>query len=55
VGDDPALDVLGARNAGLRVIQVVPGERLPTRHEPDSVIEGLGTLPEALALLGKDG
>jgi putative hydrolase of the HAD superfamily len=55
VGDDPRLDVLGARNAGLRVIQVVPGRRLPTRHEADLVIEGLGRLPDALARLGTGG
>jgi HAD superfamily hydrolase (TIGR01509 family) len=53
VGDDPALDVRGARRAGLRVIQLVanasraarPGER------PDATITRLDELPAAIAAL----
>lgn len=56
VGDDAVLDVLGAREAGLRVIQVTgrrraPGSREPGAPVPDLVIEGLGDLPRALAEL----
>lgn len=47
VGDDPVLDVLGARAAGMRVIQVAarPGEG----PAPDAVIPDLAALPEAIA------
>ena len=51
VGDDATLDVLGARNAGLRVIQVVSGDRAPGPHAPDLVIENLRDLPRAIAAL----
>jgi HAD superfamily hydrolase (TIGR01509 family) len=50
VGDDPTLDVLGARNAGLRVIQVAPTGKTG-EHRPDAVIEGLRDLPRAIAAL----
>lgn len=50
VGDDPVLDVQGARNAGLRVIQVVAAGGASA--EADLVIGGLAELPEALARLG---
>lgn len=50
VGDDPVLDVQGARNAGLRVIQVVATGGASA--EADLVIAGLAELPEALARLG---
>ncbi len=50
VGDDPVLDVLGARNAGLRVVHVTSA---PATQGPaaDAVIEGLGALPDAIAAL----
>jgi putative hydrolase of the HAD superfamily len=51
VGDDATLDVLGARNAGLRVIQVLAPGRAAGPPEPDLVIEGLRELPRALARL----
>ncbi len=53
VGDDPVLDVQGARNAGLRVIQVVAAGREPAA--PDLAIAGLGELPEALGRLEDAG
>jgi putative hydrolase of the HAD superfamily len=51
VGDDPILDVVGAKRAGLRVIQVVGrgGER--SEEAPDRTITCLGELPAALASL----
>lgn len=52
VGDDPVLDVCGARGAGMRVIQV--GTRRSRRApeiQPDSTIPGLATLPDAIARL----
>ncbi len=55
VGDDPVLDVLGARAAGMRVIQV--GSRRSRRAqdaEPDGVIPGLATLPDVIAGLAGD-
>jgi putative hydrolase of the HAD superfamily len=51
VGDDPRLDVEGARNAGLRVVQVVAAGRESGPPDPDLVIEGLGALPEAIETL----
>jgi len=51
VGDDPVLDVQGARNAGLRVIQVVAEGRSAAGEAPDLVIGGLGELPDAVARL----
>lgn len=50
VGDDAVLDVQGARNAGLRVIQVV--EAGGASAAADLVIGGFAQLPEALARLG---
>jgi HAD superfamily hydrolase (TIGR01509 family) len=50
VGDDPILDVRGARTAGMRVIQV--GSRRSRRAgeiEPDGIIPALATLPEVIA------
>lgn len=48
VGDDPILDVEGARDAGLRVIQVTPDGRANAPVKPDGVIRHLGELPKAL-------
>jgi putative hydrolase of the HAD superfamily len=52
VGDDPILDVLGARRAGLRVIQVTRAslEALGAQR-PDTVVPSLATLPDAVASL----
>ena len=52
VGDDPVLDVEGARDAGMRVIQVVSGGRATAPVKPDAAIGTLGELPDALAGLG---
>jgi HAD superfamily hydrolase (TIGR01509 family) len=51
VGDDAVLDVQGAREAGLRTVQVVPAGREPASPAPDVVIEGLGDLPGAIETL----
>ena len=50
VGDDAVLDVLGARNAGLRVVHVTAA---PPAEGPaaDVVIESLGALPAAIDAL----
>jgi len=48
VGDDPVLDVEGARDAGMRVIQVAPEGRATGPVKPDAVISGLAELPGAL-------
>jgi HAD superfamily hydrolase (TIGR01509 family) len=48
VGDDPVLDVAGARSAGMRVIQVAP-EAGPAGA--DLAIGGLAELPGAIARL----
>jgi len=52
VGDDPVLDVEGARAAGMRVIQVTTARR-PWfgRQRPHATIPGLAALPEAVAKL----
>jgi putative hydrolase of the HAD superfamily len=52
VGDDPVLDVLGARRAGLRTVQVTSAS-LETLGDarPDAVVPSLGALPDALAAL----
>jgi putative hydrolase of the HAD superfamily len=57
VGDDPVLDVEGARAAGMRVIQVT-SVRWPRgtwfgRRRPHARIPGLGGLPGALAKLDR--
>jgi len=54
VGDDPILDVLGARRAGLRTIQVTgaPPEALGD-EPPDAAIRSLAGLPEAIARLAE--
>jgi putative hydrolase of the HAD superfamily len=52
VGDDPVLDVEGARAAGMRVIQVTT-ERPPRfgRRRPHATIPGFSVLPDAVAKL----
>lgn len=51
VGDDPVLDVEGARDAGMQVIQVTAGGRATGPVKPDAVITRLSELPAALAAL----
>lgn len=51
VGDDPVLDVVGARHAGMGVIQVVRDGRVTGPGTPDAVISGLSELPDALGRL----
>jgi putative hydrolase of the HAD superfamily len=51
VGDDPILDVEGARDAGMAVIQVTPDGRATAPVKPDLVISGLRDLPAALERL----
>lgn len=48
VGDDPVLDVEGAKDAGMRVIQVAAGGRATGPVKPDAVISCLSELPAAL-------
>jgi putative hydrolase of the HAD superfamily len=52
VGDDPILDVEGARAAGMRVVQVTTTslEDLSV-HRPDAVVPSLIALPDAIAHL----
>ncbi len=52
VGDDPILDVEGARDAGMAVIQVTPDGRATAPVKPHAVIRHLGELPAALRRLG---
>jgi putative hydrolase of the HAD superfamily len=54
VGDDPVLDVAGAREAGLRVIQVVGGGRKMPMLRADLTITDLGELPTAIRSLSLD-
>jgi HAD superfamily hydrolase (TIGR01509 family) len=51
VGDDPVLDVQGARAAGMRVVQVSSSRRRVAGERPDQVIARLAELPEAIARL----
>ena len=51
VGDDPILDVEGARDAGMGVIQVSANGRATAPVTPDAVITRLSELPAALARL----
>jgi putative hydrolase of the HAD superfamily len=52
VGDDPVLDVVGARAAGMRVIQVTTSRSpWPGRRRPHATIRDLAGLPEAVAHL----
>src|SRR5262249_9716963 len=48
VGDDPVLDVEGARDAGVAVIQVTPAGRATAPVKADVVISELGDRPAAL-------
>ena len=51
VGDDAILDVEGARDAGMRVIQVSDDGRATAPVKPHAVIRHLGELPAALRRL----
>lgn len=52
VGDDPILDILGARKAGLRAIQVTSASlKALGAQRPDAVVASLATLPDAIARL----
>ncbi|HET7875184.1 MAG TPA: HAD-IA family hydrolase [Methylomirabilota bacterium] len=51
VGDDPVLDVEGAKAAGMRVIQMAIEGSEPAAVAPDAVIERLAELPTALDAL----
>jgi HAD superfamily hydrolase (TIGR01509 family) len=51
VGDDPVLDVSGARAAGMRVIQVTNAPPARGRPQPDLVIPSLSALAEAVTRL----
>ncbi len=51
VGDDPVLDVEGARDAGMGVIQVTASGRATAPATPDAVITRLSELPAALTRL----
>jgi len=51
VGDDPVLDVEGARDAGMAAIQVTADGRATAPVKPDAVIRHLGQLPAALRRL----
>jgi FMN phosphatase YigB (HAD superfamily) len=53
VGDDAILDVEGARDAGMSVIQVKSDGRATAPVKPDAVIRHLGQLPAALGRLGR--
>lgn len=54
VGDDPVLDVEGARGAGMRVIQVTTARPVWFgRHRPHATIPGLASLPDAVAKLAR--
>ncbi len=52
VGDDPILDVQGAREAGLRTIQITAKSGIaPTAERPDRAITCFDELPAAIAAL----
>lgn len=51
VGDDPILDVEGALEAGMGVIQVTPDGRATAPVKPDAVVRGLRDVPAALERL----
>lgn len=55
VGDDPVLDVEGARAAGMRVVQATTRSlATPGPCRPDAVVPGLIALPDAIARLDPD-
>jgi putative hydrolase of the HAD superfamily len=51
VGDDPVLDVQGAKDAGMRAIHVASSRSARPRVKPDAVIPDLGQLVLALQAL----
>ena len=52
VGDDPVLDVHGARAAGLRCVQVTTASlKALGAQRPDAVVTSLAGLPDAIASL----
>jgi putative hydrolase of the HAD superfamily len=51
VGDDPVLDVRGARAAGMRVVQVTSSRRRMAGERPDQIITRLAELPDAIERL----
>jgi HAD superfamily hydrolase (TIGR01509 family) len=52
VGDDPVLDVVGGRRAGMRTVQVTTASlKALGAQRPDAAIPTLATLPEAIAQL----
>ncbi|MFI5293180.1 MAG: HAD-IA family hydrolase, partial [Candidatus Limnocylindrales bacterium] len=52
VGDDPVLDVHGARAAGLRCVQVTTASlKALGAQRPDAVVTNLAGLPDAIASL----
>jgi HAD superfamily hydrolase (TIGR01509 family) len=54
VGDDAVLDVLGARNAGLRTVQVTSASlKALGAQRPDVAIPTLAALPDAIAELDR--
>jgi putative hydrolase of the HAD superfamily len=53
VGDDPVLDVEGARAAGMRVIQVTRPRAPAISAQADLRISGLAELPEAVERLAR--
>ena len=53
VGDDPVHDVAGAREAGLRVVQVVGGGRKMAAVRADLTITDLAELPTAIRTLSE--
>lgn len=48
VGDDPVLDVKGAKDAGMRAIYLAAQGTFKGHPRPDAVIAGLGELPDAV-------
>ncbi len=53
VGDDPVLDIEGARAAGVRVIRLDASGSWTPRYAPDAVIERFQELPDVLADLDR--
>src|SRR5262249_23605550 len=51
VGDDPVLDVKGAKDAGLRAIYLTGKSGFKGYPRPDAVIAGLAELPSAVRAL----
>ena len=54
VGDDPVLDVEGARAAGMRVVQVTSASPAAlASRAPDAVVPSLAALPDVIARLDR--